>query len=85
MTPVHLKLGPWEFVPGIRRSQFNALLGASFFAIGIATLVRNLQHYLFNAVMKVPIGEQGSPGGSLASFNEVVFLAVASLVGAASD
>jgi len=85
MTPVHLKVGPWEFVPGIRRGHFNALLGASFFTIGIMTLVGNLQPYLFNAVMKVPIGEQGSLGGSLASFNEVVFLAVASLVGAASD
>ena len=49
------------------------------------TLVGNLQPYLFNAVLKVPIGEQGSLGGSLASFNELVFLAVASLVGAASD
>ena len=82
-TPVHLKVGPWEFVPGIRRGHFNALLGASFFTIGIMTLVGNLQPYLFNAVMKVPIGEQGSLGGSLASFNEVVFLAIASLVGAA--
>ncbi|MCU0758196.1 MAG: MFS transporter [Steroidobacteraceae bacterium] len=82
---LRLKVGPWEFVPGVTRGHFNALLGASFFTIGIMTLVGNLQPYLFNAVMKVPVGEQGSLGGSLASFNEIVFLAVASLVGAASD
>lgn len=84
-APVHLQIGPWIFTPGIRRGHFKALLGASFFTIGIMTLVGNLQPYLFNAVMKVPIGDQGSLGGSLASFNELMFLAVASLVGAASD
>ena len=84
-APVRLKVGPWEFVPGVSRGHFNSLLGASFFTIGIMTLVGNLQPYLFNAVLKVPVGEQGSLGGSLASFNELVFLAVASLVGAASD
>jgi MFS family permease len=80
-----LRIGPWELVPGVRRSHFNALLGASFFTIGLMTLVGNLQPYLFNAVLGVPIGEQGSLGGSLASFNELVFLVVASIVGAASD
>ena len=44
-----------------------------------------LDVHLFNAVLHVPRGEQGSLGGALASFNELVFLAVASLVGAASD
>ncbi len=82
---VRLKVGPWEFVPGVTRGHFNSLLGVSFFTIGIMTLVGNLQPYLFNAVLKVPIGQQGSLGGSLASFNELVFLAVASFVGAASD
>jgi MFS family permease len=80
-----LKIGPWELVPGVRRGHFNALLGASLFTIGLMTLVGNLQPYLFNAVLGVPIGAQGSLGGSLASFNELVFLVVASLVGAASD
>ncbi len=80
-----LRIGPWELVPGVRRGHFNALLGASFFTIGLMTLVGNLQPYLFNAVLGVPIGEQGSLGGSLASFNELVFLVVASIVGAASD
>jgi len=80
-----LRIGPWAFVPGVSRGHFGALLGASFFTIGIMTLVGNLQPYLFNAVLHVPRGEQGSLGGALASFNELVFLAVASLVGAASD
>jgi hypothetical protein len=41
--PVRLKVGPWEFVPGVKRGHFNSLLGASFFTIGIMTLVGNLQ------------------------------------------
>jgi MFS family permease len=49
------------------------------------TLVGNLQPYLFNAVLQVPIGVQGKLSGNLASFNEIIFLAAASLVGAASD
>ena len=80
-----LRIGPWELVPGVRRAHFNALLGASFFTIGLMTLIGNLQPYFFNAVLNVPIREQGSLAGSLAAFNEVVFLVVASLVGAASD
>jgi MFS family permease len=80
-----LRIGPWELVPGVRRGHFNALLGASFFTIGLMTLVGNLQPYLFNAVLQVPIGVQGKLSGNLASFNEIIFLAAASLVGAASD
>jgi MFS family permease len=83
--PPPLKIGPWELVPGVKRAHFNALLGASFFTIGLMTLVGNLQPYLFNAVLEVPIGEQGKLSGSLASFNEILFLMTASFIGAASD
>ncbi len=83
--PPPLKIGPWELVAGVRRVHFNALLGASFFTIGLMTLVGNLQPYLFNAVLAVPIGEQGKLSGSLASFNEILFLMAASFIGAASD
>jgi MFS family permease len=79
------RIGPWELVPGVRRGHFNSLLGASFFTIGLMTLVGNLQPYLFSAVMQVPLGVQGKLSGNLASFNEIIFLAAASLVGAASD
>jgi MFS family permease len=58
---------------------------ASFFTIGLMTLVGNLQPYLFNAVLHVPFSEQGRLGGNLASLNEIMFLIVASVVGAASD
>ena len=84
-APLPLKIGPWELVPGVKRAHFNALLGASFFTIGLMTLVGNLQPYLFNAVLEVPIGEQGKLSGSLASFNEILFLMTASFIGAASD
>lgn len=83
--PPPLKIGPWELVPGVKRAHFNALLGASFFTIGLMTLVGNLQPYLFNAVLAIPIGAQGKLSGSLASFNEILFLVAASFIGAASD
>ena len=85
MTEQSLRIGPWEFVPGVRRPHFVSLLIASFFTIGLMTLVGNLQPYLFNAVLHVPFSEQGRLGGNLASLNEIMFLIVASVVGAASD
>ena len=80
-----IRIGPWELVPGVRRKHFYSLLGTSFFTIGLLTLIGNLQPYLFNAVLAIPRSVQGSLGGNLAAFNEVLFLIVASFVGAASD
>lgn len=80
-----IKIGPWELVPGIRRKNFNALLAVSFFTIGLMTLVGNLQPYLLNAVLHVPRAEQGSLSGNLAFVNELVYLALVSFMGAASD
>lgn len=83
--PVGLKIGPWELVPGIRRSHFYSLLGASFFSIGLMTLIGNLQPFLLNAVLHVPQDEQGFLSGRLATVNELVFLSLVSFMGAASD
>lgn len=80
-----LNIGPFEMLPGVRRRHFNSLLLASFFTIGLMTLVGNLQPYLFNAVLHVPRVEQGSLSGSLATVNELVFLALVSFLGALSD
>lgn len=80
-----LKIGPWELVPGVRRKHFNALLAASFFSIGLMTLIGNMQPFLLNAVLKVPIDQQGFLSGRLATVNELVYLACVSFMGAASD
>ncbi|NBW90286.1 MAG: MFS transporter, partial [Gammaproteobacteria bacterium] len=85
MSSTGLRIGPWELAPGVTRGHFNSLLVASFFTIGLMTLVGNLQPYFFNAVLQVPIAEQGRLGGNLAAINEIVFLIVASFIGAASD
>ena len=85
MSSTGLRIGPWELAPGVTRGHFNSLLVASFFTIGLMTLVGNLQPYFFNAVLQVPIAEQGRLGGNLAAVNEIVFLIVASFIGAASD
>lgn len=80
-----IKIGPWELVPGVSRGNFNALLAVSFFTIGLMTLIGNLQPYLFNAVLNVPRDQQGSLSGDLAFVNELVYLALVSFMGAASD
>lgn len=80
-----IKIGPWELVPGVSRKNFNALLAVSFFTIGLMTLIGNLQPYLLNAVLHVPRSEQGSLSGDLAFVNELVYLALVSFMGAASD
>ena len=80
-----LKIGPWELVPGVRRKHFNSLLVASFFTIGLMTLIGNMQPFLLNAVLNVPQGEQGFLSGRLATVNELVYLALVSFMGAASD
>ncbi len=80
-----IRVGPFELAAGVDRRHFRGLLGASFFTIGLMTLVGNLQPYLFNAVLGVPAQLQGSLAGNLATVNELVFLIVAALAGAASD
>jgi MFS family permease len=80
-----IRIGPWELVPGVKRRHFFSLLGASYFTIGLMTLVGNLQPYLFNAVLNVPGERQGTLSGNLAFYNELVFISLVSFLGAASD
>lgn len=83
--PVQLKIGPWEFVPGITRGHFYSLLGASLFTIGLLSVIGNMQPYFFREVLGVPDAQVGRLAGNLATFNEIFFLIAASFVGAASD
>ncbi len=82
---LHLKIGPWEFVPGVTRGHFYSLLGASFFTIALLSMIGNLQPYFFREVLGVPDSEVGKLAGNLAGFNEILFIIAASFVGAASD
>ncbi len=84
-APLQLKIGPWEFVPGVTRGHFYSLLGASFFTIALLSIIGNLQPYFFREVLGVPDSEVGKLAGNLAGFNEIIFIIAASLVGAASD
>jgi MFS family permease len=80
-----LRIGPVEFVPGITRGNVAALGGAAFFSIGLMTLVGNMQPYLFNEMLHIPIGQQGRLSSYLGVTSEIVVLALAGLTGAASD
>ena len=67
------------------RGHFFSLLGASFFTIALLSVIGNLQPYFFREILGVPDNKVGSLAGSLAGFNEIVFIVTASFVGAASD
>jgi MFS family permease len=84
-APLQLKIGPWEFVPGVTRGHFFSLLGASLFTIGLLSVIGNMQPYFFREVLGVPDAQVGRLAGNLATFNEIFFLIAASFVGAASD
>ena len=84
-TQPGLKIGPFEFVAGVTRGHFTSLLIASFFTICLMTLVGNLQPYLLNAVLHVPLEEQGQVSGNLGFVNELVVILFIGLVGVASD
>ena len=85
MSSTGLRIGTWELAPGVTRGHFNSLLVASFFTIGLMTLVGNLQPYFFNAVLQVPIAEQGRLGGNLAAVNEIVGLRLGTEVAMSSS
>jgi len=80
-----IRVGIWELAPGVRRSNFYALLGVAFFSIGLLTLVGNLRPYLFNSMLGIPDDIQGRVSGTLDVVSEIPALLLSGLVGAASD
>ncbi len=83
--PEGVRVGIWELSPGIRRSNFYALLGTAFFSIGLLTLVGNLRPYLFNEMLGIPDDIQGRVSGTMDVLSEIPALLLSGLVGAASD
>ena len=84
-NPTGIRYGIWDLSPGVTPGHFKALLAASYFAIGIMTLVGNLQPYLFSTMFQLSSAEQGKLSGDLGSYNELVFIVIAGFLGAASD
>ena len=84
-VPVTVRLGPFWFAPGWSRGNATTVWVASFFTIGLAAFMSFLQPYLLNEVLHIPVAEQGRLTGNLGFLQEVIVIALASVVGAWSD
>lgn len=83
--PHTVRIGPFWFAPGWSRGNAATVWLASFFTIGLAAFMSFLQPYLLNAVLHVPVEEQGRLTGNLGFLQELIVIALASVVGAWSD
>jgi MFS family permease len=79
------RLGPFSFAPGWLVGNALTVFVASFLTIGMAAFISFAQPYLLNEVLHLPAGEQGRLTGSLGALQEIIVIALASLVGAWSD
>ena len=64
-TSAGLKFGPINLAPGISKANMWTLMYASFFTIGLLTFVGVGTPYVLNAVLNIPVEEQGAVSGTL--------------------
>jgi len=84
-APACASLGPFRFAPGWSRGNAATVWLASFFTIGLAAFLSFLQPYLLNAVLRIPLAEQGRLTGNLGFLQELIVISIASFAGAWSD
>jgi MFS family permease len=76
----------WLWIrPEIRRSHVYSLFFVSFFGIAMMNTMGLLQPYVLNQILRIPPNEQGSLTANLLTLQEIVQVALLSLVGAMSD
>ena len=80
-----LKLGPLWFTPGVTGPNLATMLFAAFGTMATISFMSFMQPYVLTELLQIPEEEQGRLTGNLHAFQEVVFIAVAGLVGAFSD
>jgi MFS family permease len=80
-----IRVGALWFQPGITGGNFATLCYASFSTIAIITFLGFAQPYLLTEVLHIPLEEQGTFTGLLATFSEIMLLALSGVVGATSD
>jgi MFS family permease len=80
-----LKLGPLWFTPGVTKSNLGTMMFAGFGTMAMVSFMSFMQPYVLTELLNVPAEEQGALTGNLHAFQEVIFIAVAGLVGAISD
>lgn len=80
-----LRLGPLWFTLGVTGPNLATMLFAAFGTMATVSFMSFMQPYVLNELLQIPEAEQGRLTGNLHAFQEVVFIAVAGLVGALSD
>lgn len=79
------RIGFFWFTPGWSRANAATVWAASFFTIGLAAFLSLVQPYLLNAVLDVPLDQQGSVTGTLGFAQELLVIALAGFMGGWSD
>ncbi|WP_295445520.1 MFS transporter [uncultured Thiodictyon sp.] len=70
------RLGFLTLAPGILPRHAWSLLVAAFFSIGLMIFISVGQTYVLNALLKVPVEQQGSISGNLVFWTELITLAL---------
>lgn len=79
------RIGPLVMRPEIKPKNVWTLFFVSFFGIAMMNTVGVMQPYVFNEILKIPMGEQGSLAGNLTVLQEIVALILLGPAGALSD
>ncbi len=74
--PRQYRIGFITLAPGILPRHGWSLLVAAFFSIGLMIFISVGQTYVLNALLKVPIAQQGSISGDLVFWTELITLAL---------
>jgi MFS family permease len=80
-----MKLGFLWFTPGVTGLNLATMFFAGFGTMAMISFMSFMQPYVLTEILHVPAASQGSLTGNLHAFQEVIFIALAGLVGALSD
>jgi MFS family permease len=81
----HIKLGYLWFQPGVTGINIATMFFAAFGTMAIITFMSFMQPYVLTEILHVPEAKQGALTGNLHAFQEVIFIAIAAMVGVFSD
>jgi MFS family permease len=84
-TTKFMKLGFLWFTPGVTGINLATMFFAGFGTMAMISFMSFIQPYVLTEILHVPTASQGSLTGNLHAFQEVIFIALAGLVGAMSD
>ncbi|MCY3940257.1 MAG: MFS transporter [Gammaproteobacteria bacterium] len=85
IAPAARKLGPVLLSPGIGYGNAAASIYASLTSVSLLIYLGFVQPYILTEVLRIPLENQGSVTGRLASLQEVIVIVFMCFVGALSD